>query len=58
MLAGTVKISFRYMAMGSSIFSPSAKAAVGVVGVRMASTRPKASAKSRAIRLRTRCALM
>src|SRR5208282_2306093 len=53
---GTVKTSFRYMAMGSSIFSPMAKAAEGAVGVRIASQRWKAWSKSRAISARTFCA--
>ena len=55
-LAGTVKTSFRYMAMGSSIFSPMAKAAKGAVGVSTASTLANAVSKSRAIRVRTFCA--
>src|SRR5690606_25594445 len=55
-LAGTVKTSFRYMAIGSSIFSPIGKAAVGAVGVRMASTFSYARAKSCAILARTFCA--
>ena len=42
-LAGTVKISFKYIWIGSSIFSPIAKAASGVVGVRIMSTFLKAS---------------
>ena len=37
--AGTVKMSDRYMASGSSTFSPSAKAAVGLVGITSRSTR-------------------
>src|SRR6185437_9350652 len=53
---GTVNISFRYMAIGSSCFSPMAKAAEGAVGVSIASQRVNASAKSRAIKVRTRCA--
>ena len=53
-LAGTVKTSFKYIAIGSSVFSPIAKAAEGVVGVRMQSTRSNAVAKSRAIKVRTR----
>jgi hypothetical protein len=35
---GTVKTSLRYIAMGSSAFSPIAKAVEGAVGVRMQST--------------------
>ena len=54
--AGTVKTSFRYIATGSSCFSPAAKAAEGVAGVTIASTPAKASSKSRLIRARTRCA--
>src|SRR5439155_12754111 len=56
-LTGTVKTSLRYMAMGSSMRSPMANAAVGVAGVRMASTDSKARVKSRRIRLRRRWAL-
>jgi hypothetical protein len=55
-LLGTQKTSLRYMAMGSSIFSPTAKAAEGAVGARMTSTSSKASLKSRAISVRTFCA--
>src|SRR3954468_1929202 len=55
-LAGTVKTSFRYIAIGSSVFSPIAKAADGAVGVRIQSTFSKAVTKSRVIRVRTRCA--
>ena len=36
-LAGTAKTSFRYMAIGSAIFSPRPKAADGAVGVRIRS---------------------
>src|SRR6516165_2430910 len=54
--AGTVKTSFKYIAIGSSVFSPTIKAADGAVGVRMQSTSSNASAKSRAIKVRTRCA--
>ena len=38
MFTVTVKMSFRYISTGSPDFSPSAKAATGVVGVRMTST--------------------
>src|SRR5690348_11993800 len=55
-LTGTVNTSFKYMAMGSSIFSPTAKAADGAVGVSITSQRLNASAKSRAMSVRTRCA--
>ncbi len=55
-LAVTVKMSARYMASGSSAFSPSRNAGVGVVGVTIASTSANASSKSRAINVRTRCA--
>ena len=55
-LAGTVKTSFKYIAIGSSVFSPMAKAADGAVGVRMQSTLSKAVTKSRVISVRTRCA--
>ena len=56
MLAGTVNTSFRYMVMGSSMRSPCAKAAEGVVGVRSASTPAKASVKSFRISALTFCA--
>ena len=42
--------------MGSSIFSPMAKAANGAVGVSTASTVSNAASKSRAISVRTFCA--
>jgi len=54
--AVTVKISARYIERGSSAYSPNLKAAVGVVGVTIASTTLKASVKSRAISVRTFCA--
>ena len=41
MLAGTVNTSFKYIAIGSSIFSPCANAPVGAVGVSNASTDAK-----------------
>ena len=43
---GTVKISFRYMDTGSSVFSPILKAELGVEGVNIASTLLYASSKS------------
>ena len=46
------------IASGSLIFSPSPKAALGAVGVRMRSHFSKASAKSRLISARTFCALV
>ncbi len=52
--AGTVNTSFRYIAIGSSLLSPIAKAAEGAVGAKMQSTRAKAAAKSCAISVRTR----
>ena len=55
-LAGTVNTSFRYIAIGSSLCSPMAKAAEGAVGASRQSTRSKAAAKSWAISARTRCA--
>src|SRR5258708_1643749 len=55
--AVTVKMSARYMANGSSAFSPSLNAGVGAVGVTMASTFRKASSKSRVTNVRTRWAL-
>jgi len=55
-LIGTVKKSFRYIASGSSVFSPSPKATEGEVGVTTKSTLPKAASKSSAIRVRTFCA--
>src|ERR1700722_20577663 len=54
--AGTVNTSFRYIVTGSSIFSPIPKAAEGAVGVKIASTLPKASVKSRRINARIFCA--
>ena len=52
-LAEMVKISERYMVRGSSVFSPSQKAGVGAVGVKITSQRLKASSKSFRIRVRT-----
>ena len=57
-LVGTVNTSFKYMAMGSLVFSPMAKAALGAVGVRMASTFSNAFLKSCAMSQRTRCAFL
>ena len=48
-----VKMSERYICIGSSDFSPILNAAVGVVGVRMASTVSKALRKSCRINVRT-----
>ena len=49
----TVYRSKRYMARGSSTFSPSLKAGVGVTGPAMRSTSSKALSKSWRIRRRT-----
>ena len=54
--AGTVNTSFKYIAIGSSMFSPIAKADEGVVGVSIVSTFLKASSKSFLINLLTFCA--
>ena len=54
---GMVNTSLRYMASGSSVFSPSLNAGVGAVGATIASTSPKARAKSPRISVRTRSAL-
>jgi hypothetical protein len=51
--AEIVKTSARYICSGSSIFSPSRKAAVGEVGVTITSHRSKAWVKSRRISVRT-----
>src|SRR5262245_30800344 len=53
MLTVTVKMSLRYISIGSPPFSPSPKAGVGVAGVRIASTVSNASSKSRLISVRT-----
>ena len=53
---GRVKTSSRYMASGSACFSPSAKEALGAVGVSSRSHFSNASSKSRAISARTFCA--
>ena len=57
-LTVTVNTSLRYISIGSARpFSPHAKAADGVVGVRMASTpEAKQVSKSRLINVRTFCA--
>ena len=52
-LTGTVKTSFKYIEIGSLIFSPTAKAEDGVVGVKIVSTLLKASSKSFLINLLT-----
>ncbi len=51
-----MKKSFRYIASGSSVFSPSPKATEGEVGVTTKSNSAKAAAKSSAIFVRTFCA--
>ena len=55
-LTGSVKMSFAYIASGSSSFSPIGNATDGAVGRSSASSRSNASAKSRRISVRTRCA--
>src|SRR5690606_5502484 len=52
-LAGTAKTSLRYIAIGSSLFSPRAKAAEGAVGARITSHSAKAFSKSCRISVRT-----
>ena len=54
---GTVQKSLRYMASGSAVFEPSSKATPGAVGVTMKSKFSQAVVKSRAISVRTFCAL-
>ncbi len=56
-LIGIVQMSLRYIASGSEDFSPSFHATVGLVGVAITSTFAKASEKSPAILVRTRCAV-
>ena len=51
-----VAMSFKYIAKGSSTFSPMVKAVVGVVGETSTSTVSNAAAKSREINVRTFCA--
>jgi hypothetical protein len=48
----------RYMAVGSSVLDPRAKATPGVVGPAITSTCSKAAAKSSVIRRRTCCAFL
>ena len=55
-LDGIVHRSLRYMASGSSTFSPIRNAVVGVDGETSTSTEAKAASKSRAISVRTFCA--
>ena len=56
-LAGIVVRSLRYIASGSSIFSPIGNAVVGADGETRTSTSSNAAAKSRCTRVRTFCAL-
>ena len=58
MFAVTVKMSFKYIWMGSPTTSPMPKAGPGVVGVSSTSTLAKASSKSRLMSVRTFCALV
>ena len=51
-----VATSWRYIASGSSSFSPSGKAVVGAVGDTSTSTSSKAASKSAAISALTFCA--
>jgi hypothetical protein len=55
-LAGIVAMSLRYIAIGSSSFSPILNAVVGAVGDTSTSTCSNAAAKSREISVRTFCA--
>ena len=55
-LTGTVNISFKYIEIGSLVFSPILKAALGVEGVKIASTFLYASSKSFLINFLTFCA--
>ena len=57
MFTVTVKMSSRYIAIGSPVFSPNANAGDGVVGVSTTSTLFHASSKSRLMSVRTFCAL-
>ena len=52
-LAGIVARSLRYIASGSSSFSPSLNAVVGAVGETSTSARSKAASKSRLTSVRT-----
>src|SRR5690606_30523218 len=56
-LAGMVAMSLRYIASGSSSFSPNLNAVVGAVGETSTSAFANAAAKSRWISVRTFCAL-
>ena len=56
MFTVTVKMSSRYIAIGSPAFSPKPKAGDGVVGVSTTSTSLQALSKSRLINVRTFCA--
>src|SRR4030095_4647207 len=56
-LAPIVKMSLRYIASGSSVFSPILKGSVGEAGNSMKSARAKASWNSRRIRVRAFCAV-
>ena len=55
-LAATVKMSFKYISTGSSVFAPIGNAAVGAVGPTITSQDRYARRKSSAIRRRTCCA--
>src|SRR6266850_5335128 len=55
--AVTVKMSERYIARGSSVFSPRRKAGPGTVGTARTSHDANARSKSRRINARTFCAL-
>jgi hypothetical protein len=55
--APIVNTSERYMASGSSVFSPSRNGNVGVVGMSSTSQRANAVSYSRAMRVRARWAL-
>ncbi|CFE44316.1 Uncharacterised protein [Mycobacterium tuberculosis] len=54
--SGSVHRSNKYIASGSSTFSPSRNAVVGVVGDTSTSTDRYAASRSRAISVRTFCA--
>ena len=56
MFEGIVKMSDRYIAIGSLVFSPKRNGGVGVVGAAIRSTSLKADLKSSAMRVRTRWA--
>ena len=57
-LANTVKISARYMAIGSLVLSPMAKAVVGHVGIITASKSVNIASVLSTNSLRTCCALL